>query len=57
MGAWIEEDCLVVLVPRLDRLRVPLSELAKQLGTNKDISQYLAELAKRLGRMGTTRSE
>jgi hypothetical protein len=36
VDAWIEEDCLVVLFPAFDRLRVPLSKLTKHLGTNKD---------------------
>jgi hypothetical protein len=36
VDAWIEEDCLVVLFPAFDRLRVPLSKLAKRLGTDKD---------------------
>ncbi len=36
VDAWIEENSLVVLFPAFDRLRVPLSKLAKYLGTNKD---------------------
>ena len=36
MDAWIEEDCLVVLFPAFDRLRVPVSKLTKHLGANKD---------------------
>ena len=36
VDAWIEEDCLVVLFPAFDRLRVPLSKLTKHLGTDKD---------------------
>jgi hypothetical protein len=36
VDAWIEEDCLIVLFPAFDRLRVPLSKLTKYLGTDKD---------------------